>query len=165
MRRPIGFPWTWLQLIQSSQQSSQNVATSRLNSQSLVDELQPSRLARARAAHTAALEVFASGGNAVDAAVGRVKLGGPNGPLPPKLSSLVSNFLRVDPTIRPPRCFNITRPTTNLPVHVHPGATVTDMCSRPEFDLMRLRLCANQVPDVVSVAASARCRGRSRRVT
>ena len=73
---------------------------------------------------------------AVDA-VGRVKLGGPNGPLPPKLSSLVSNLLRVDPKIRPPRCFNFTRPTTNLPVHVHPGATVTDMCSRPEFDLMR----------------------------
>ena len=75
--------------------------------------------------------------DAVDAAVGRVKLGGPNGPLPPKLSSLVSNLLRVDPKIRPPRCFNVTRPTTNLPVHVHPGATVTDMCSRPEFDLMR----------------------------
>ena len=54
--------------------------------------------------------------DAVDAAVGRVKLGGPSGPLPPKLSSLVSNFLRVDPTIR---------------------ATVTDMCGRPEFDLMR----------------------------
>ena len=50
--------------------------------------------------------------DAVDAAVGRVKLGGPNGPLPPKLQQLVSQFLRVDPTIRPPRCFNFARPSS-----------------------------------------------------
>ena len=77
--------------------------------------------------------------DAVDAAVGRVKLGGPNGPLPPKLQQLVSQFLRVDPTIRPPRCFQFHAPVlaANLLVDVHPGATVTDMCSRPEFDLMR----------------------------
>ena len=50
--------------------------------------------------------------DAMEAAVGRVKLGGPNGPLPPKLQQLVSQFLRVDPTIRPPRCFNFTRPSS-----------------------------------------------------
>ena len=50
--------------------------------------------------------------DAMEAAVGRVKLGGPNGPLPPKLQQLVSQFLRVDPTIRPPRCFNFARPSS-----------------------------------------------------